>query len=57
MYAVDPTRIEQSLGWQPAWSLGHGLAATVDWYLDHTDWWQPRVHHAQPYQTMRSAAE
>lgn len=42
-YAVDPSRIEQSLGWKPKWRLGDGLAATVDWYLAHRSWWQARI--------------
>ncbi len=32
-YAIDPSRIEQSLGWHPEVRFREGLAATVDWYL------------------------
>jgi dTDP-glucose 4,6-dehydratase len=37
-YAIDPTRISSELGWQPRHSFDEGLAATVDWYLDHLPW-------------------
>ncbi len=32
-YAIDPTRIEQELGWRTHWDFEAGLAATVEWYL------------------------
>ena len=39
-YAIDPTRISTELGWQPRHNFEEGLAATVDWYLDHLPWCQ-----------------
>jgi dTDP-glucose 4,6-dehydratase len=40
-YALDDARV-RSLGWEPAVSFGeHGLTATVDWYRDNRDWWEP----------------
>ncbi len=39
-YAIDPTRIREELGWRPSVTLDEGLARTVDWYLENTDWWQ-----------------
>ena len=39
-YAIDPGRIEQELGWTPRHPFEQGLAATVDWYLDHLGWCQ-----------------
>jgi len=39
-YAIDPTKIERELGWQPAHDFERGLAATVRWYLDNRPWWQ-----------------
>jgi dTDP-glucose 4,6-dehydratase len=32
-YAIDPSRIEQELGWRAETRFVQGLAATVDWYL------------------------
>ncbi|MEO5493501.1 MAG: dTDP-glucose 4,6-dehydratase [Sphingomonas sp.] len=38
-YAIDPSKIEAELGWKPAISFTDGLAATVDWYVEHGDRW------------------
>jgi dTDP-glucose 4,6-dehydratase len=41
-YAVDASKIRRELGWEPRWtSFADGLAATVDWYKTHDDWWRP----------------
>jgi dTDP-glucose 4,6-dehydratase len=37
-YAIDATRIQEELGWMPRYTLEQGMSATVDWYLDNTDW-------------------
>ncbi len=39
-YALDTTRL-RALGWAPARDFDEALAATVDWYRDHPDWWRP----------------
>jgi dTDP-glucose 4,6-dehydratase len=38
-YAIDPSKIENELGWRPACDFEQGLATTVRWYLDNPDWW------------------
>ena len=40
-YAIDATRIQDELGWQPAVSLQDGINQTVTWYLENEDWWRP----------------
>jgi dTDP-glucose 4,6-dehydratase len=40
-YAIDPTKIEGELGWQPEETFESGMRKTVQWYLDHRDWWEP----------------
>ena len=40
-YAIDPAKIESSLGWQAAETFETGIAKTVEWYLGHDDWWMP----------------
>ncbi len=37
-YAIDPTRIQDELGWKPRYSFEEGLRETVRWYLDNRDW-------------------
>lgn len=39
-YAVDSSRV-RDLGWRPGTSFEEALAATVTWYRDHRDWWEP----------------
>lgn len=37
-YAIDPTKIATELGWYPETPLNLGLAHTVKWYLDNSEW-------------------
>ncbi|MFM9051839.1 MAG: dTDP-glucose 4,6-dehydratase [Bacteroidota bacterium] len=37
-YAIDASLIEKDLGWKPSLDFETGLARTVDWYLDNSDW-------------------
>ena len=39
-YAVGTAKI-RALGWEPTADLEAGLAATVRWYEQRRDWWQP----------------
>jgi dTDP-glucose 4,6-dehydratase len=40
-YAIDDAKL-RALGWSPQHSFGEGgLPATVDWYRDNRDWWEP----------------
>ena len=39
-YAIDPARMRNELGWRPSVTLEQGLEKTVQWYLDHEDWWR-----------------
>ena len=38
-YAIDPTKIHNELGWEPATKFEDGIKETVQWYLDNRDWW------------------
>ena len=40
-YAIDPSRIRDELGWRPSVTIEEGLEKTVQWYLDHENWWKP----------------
>jgi len=37
-YAIDPTKVEREIGWQPAETFESGIDKTVRWYLAHTPW-------------------
>ncbi len=37
-YAIDCSRAESELGWNPRVSFEEGLESTVRWYLDNGDW-------------------
>jgi len=39
-YAIDWTKINRELGWQPKVDLDTGLKLTIDWYLKNQDWWK-----------------
>jgi dTDP-glucose 4,6-dehydratase (EC 4.2.1.46) len=39
-YAIDPTKIQEELGWKPKVDFHSGLRRTVQWYLENTEWVQ-----------------
>jgi len=39
-YAMDITRINNELAWQPAETFASGIAKTVEWYIANSQWWQ-----------------
>ena len=38
-YAIDPTKIGRTLGWQPTTKFDDGIQATIAWYQAHEAWW------------------
>lgn len=53
-YAIDPTKIHTELGWLPETKFADGIQKTIQWYLQHEDWWQPIIsgEYQQYYQKM-----
>lgn len=39
-YAIDASKIQRELGWEPVETFESGLRKTVRWYLDNENWWQ-----------------
>ena len=39
-YAIDPSKIENELGWKPETGFEEGIAETVDWYISNKQWWE-----------------
>ena len=37
-YAIDASKINKDLGWNPKLSFEKGLSKTIDWYLDNKEW-------------------
>ncbi len=37
-YAIDASKINRELGWAPSVTFEEGLAQTIDWYLNNTEW-------------------
>ncbi len=37
-YALDTGKIQRELNWEPSVSLKDGLARTICWYLEHSEW-------------------
>ncbi len=39
-YAIDSSKLQRELRWQPSVTFEEGLETTVDWYLANTEWLQ-----------------
>lgn len=37
-YAIDASKIQRELGWQPEETFDSGIRKTVQWYLDNLEW-------------------
>ncbi len=37
-YAIDATKINRDLGWKPSVTFEEGLAKTIDWYFNNSEW-------------------
>ncbi len=46
-YAIDPTKLETELGWKPKYTFDTGIIETIEWYLNHEDWWRPLKERAK----------
>ena len=37
-YAIDSSKIQKKLGWQPKETFESGMVKTIKWYLEHEKW-------------------
>jgi dTDP-glucose 4,6-dehydratase len=45
-YAIDSSKLQRELGWQPSITFEEGLERTVDWYLANEKWLESVVSGA-----------
>lgn len=39
-YAIDATKVERELGWEPTYTFEKGMDETIRWYVEHEKWWR-----------------
>jgi len=39
-YAIDSSKIQNELGWKPAYDFEHGIESTIKWYIENENWWR-----------------
>ncbi|HEY5534068.1 MAG TPA: dTDP-glucose 4,6-dehydratase [Ignavibacteria bacterium] len=39
-YAIDSTKIMTELGWKPNYQFAEGIEKTINWYVEHEQWWR-----------------
>ena len=39
-YGIDPTKINNELGWLPETNFETGLSQTIEWFKNNKSWWQ-----------------
>ena len=37
-YAIDSTKLQKELGWEPSLQFEEGIEKTVRWYLENQEW-------------------
>ena len=42
-YAIDNTKIQEQIGWQPSITFEKGLERTINWYIHNEKWWQNKI--------------
>ena len=52
-YSIDSSKIQNEIGWKPAYDFDNAIKQTVDWYLKNKDWWKTladeKMLHPQPW--------
>jgi dTDP-glucose 4,6-dehydratase len=48
-YAMDPTKIENELGFRPKYNFETGIKKTFEWYQENRQWWEDLMAKANRY--------
>ncbi|MGX6508896.1 dTDP-glucose 4,6-dehydratase [Rhodococcus sp. SJ-2] len=57
-YAIDAARLKTELGWSPVYQdFRSGLAATIEWYRTHEQWWQTHKDATEAAYAQREARQ
>jgi dTDP-glucose 4,6-dehydratase len=52
-YSIDCSKIQNDIGWKPIYKFDVALQNTVNWYLQHKEWWEPLIDektlHPKPW--------
>ncbi|MDR3121858.1 MAG: dTDP-glucose 4,6-dehydratase [Clostridiales bacterium] len=40
-YLLDSAKIRSALGWAPEVAFDDGIRSTIEWYIQHEQWWKP----------------
>jgi len=53
-YAIDHSKLSSELGWKPLTDFGKGIKNTIEWYVEHREWWEPAIsgEYQQYYEKM-----
>lgn len=43
-YAIDSTKLQKELGWEPSLQFEEGIEKTVRWYLENQEWIDGTIH-------------
>lgn len=52
-YAIDASKIKNSIGWVPEESFDTGLLKTVEWYLNNEKWWKEILDGTYKFQHLK----
>lgn len=41
-YGIDPAKMYSEIGWSPETEFEAGLSKTIEWYINHENWWRKK---------------
>ncbi len=56
-YAIDYSKLNRELGYEPSVTFEEGLRQTIEWYQNNPEWWQPYMEKFYVPKFMQADAE